>query len=154
MIVSGHFNGALRFWDLRSGKDIKELSGVHGSGVAIASIAAASSDTGDVISIGRNNAAAIIDVRTYGVRLRLRSDHLRLSYGPVSGCFSPDGRYVAVGSSSGQTVTWRSSDGVVEKVLHGTQDLNHSSQVQCVAWGAGGHIVTGEKNGPAIIWSS
>lgn len=29
MIVSGHFDGTLRFWDLRSGKLSNEVTGLH-----------------------------------------------------------------------------------------------------------------------------
>lgn len=28
-LVSGHLDNNLRFWDVRSGKDIKELTGIH-----------------------------------------------------------------------------------------------------------------------------
>jgi len=64
IIVSGHLDNQLRFWDLRNGDCVRELSDIH-SGQITGTVL--SPDGRTVLTSSRDNTLKSIDIRTYEV---------------------------------------------------------------------------------------
>jgi autophagy-related protein 16 len=67
LVASGHFDGTLRFWDLRTGRVAHEVAGLHSPHGGITSV-----DTGSsgalVLTCGKDNLLRCVDVRRFEVR--------------------------------------------------------------------------------------
>nr|CAG8494887.1 14529_t:CDS:10 [Entrophospora candida] len=75
-LASGHLDNSLRFWDVKSGKDIKELTNIHLGQITSVCL---SPDRTKVLTNSRDNSLKLIDLRTYQIEQTL----------------NPDGKYVA-----------------------------------------------------------
>ncbi|BBN17899.1 protein MpATG16 [Marchantia polymorpha subsp. ruderalis] len=145
LICSGHMDGNLRFWDIRSGKLANEVA-AHGLGITSVSL----SRTGHtVLTSGRDNAINIFDVRSLEIRATYRSPNFRAATNWCRSCLSPNENYVAVGSADGAVVVWSRKNNEGESVLKG----GHTYPVLACAWsGVGKPLATADKSGRICIW--
>lgn len=145
LICSGHMDGNLRFWDIRSGKLANEVA-AHGLGITSVSL----SRTGHtVLTSGRDNLHNIFDVRSLEIRATYRSVNFRAATNWCRSCLSPNEKYVAAGSADGAVVIWSTKSNESESVLKA--GLTHP--VLGCAWsGVGKPLATVDKSGRIYIW--
>ncbi|CAG8801464.1 36668_t:CDS:2, partial [Racocetra persica] len=138
-LVSGHLDNNLRFWDVRSGKDIKELTGIHLGQITSVSV---SPDGSKVLTNSRDNTLKIVDLRTYDVEQTLHAEGYKTGANWSKSCFSPDGRYVAAGSLDGTIFYWNIQKSKLEKTVK-----EHNSSVCGVSWSPqGGQVFSADKD--------
>merc|ERR1711991_411736 len=128
LIVSGHHNGSVIFWDARSGDpvaSVKDLSSKQITSVEY-------SPDGDAILINsRDNSLLLLDARTHIVRATYSADGFSAGLNTARATFSPDGRYVTAGSTTGDVYVWSTDgSGGLQAVLAG----GHSTPVASVSW--------------------
>lgn len=63
--LSGHFDGGVRFWDLRKGDMAHEVASLHPQCQVTAVVA--SSGGSHILTNGRDNTLKLLDVRTFGI---------------------------------------------------------------------------------------
>lgn len=103
-IVSGHFDGTLRFWDLRSGRQAHEVAGLHSQ--PITSVAAGLSG-GLVLTCGKDNLLRAVDVRSFEVRATLSAPNRFVVGGAwCTACLSPNEALASAGSADGSVFVW------------------------------------------------
>lgn len=144
VLCSGHMDGNLRLWDIRSGKQSSEVV-AHNQGITSVSV---SRNGHTMLTSGRDNVHNMIDVRTLEVQASFRAPGLLVATNWSRSCLSPDERYVAAGGADGSVVVWNrfAKDGTV--TLKG-----HSSPVLACTWSDEGRpLVTADKSGCVIVW--
>ena len=120
LIVSGHIDGRIRFWDSRSPRPdpVKEIEIHPGREVFSVSPALAG---GAVVTCGRDSSVCVVDTRRFSVRNRLSAQGYRVEHTPWSTpALSPAGAHVVAGSEDGSLFLW---------TLDGVNSSNTSSGV-------------------------
>jgi len=146
IICSGHYDGALRFWDARTGKLATEVTGVHTQPVTGVSLSPLG---GSILSAGRDNLIQLVDVRTFEVRKTLRSAGLRVAANWSRPCLSPDEQYVAMGSADHRVYLW---DAHGKELAQGGLK-GHAQPVSVCAWSyAGAPLASSDKGGMIMLW--
>ena len=154
--VSGHHDGGLRCWDLRTGDRTSECKGmwyaprvnfiltecapsvshiirsytdVHEGGVT--SVRFSPVDATKVLTNGMDSTLRVIDLRTGTAVETLRDSDLSTVQTWSSATWSPNGRFVAAGSNStGVLMVWNILTGAVSKVsTHPTTQTKNSDSV-------------------------
>lgn len=149
--LSGHLDGGIRFWDIRSGERTAEVSNLHSD--IVTSVYFNPNNNVEVISMGRDNCIKVVDVRKVGKELhRLHHNGFQIDVNNGASVISPDGKYAAAGSSNGQIFIWKMSDGQIEKQLKA-----HNTSVVAVAWDRGGsngqQFASIDKAGNLFLWA-
>jgi len=149
--VSGHMDGGLRFWDLRTGDRTVDLSEIHSEAISSVQFSPASST--QVLTNGIDSCLKLVDVRTGAAIHTFRHPEFTTAQSYSSAVFSPDGRFVAAGSSSnGAIFVWDAVYGTLKTKLVG-----HETGVCCIDWareGASGQQVTTiDRRGTMILWA-
>lgn len=128
-LVTGDFGGSIRFWDIRTGRELRSLkqsTNVYG-GVVIDGVvtAVAISRDGKILAAGgTDKTIAVFDVAT-GRKLRALTGHTE----PVSDiALSPDGRTLVSGSNDKSVAVWDVATG---RVLRSFKNLD--AEVNAVA---------------------
>ncbi|KAI7895338.1 WD40-repeat-containing domain protein [Mucor mucedo] len=146
-LISGHLDNNIRLWDARTGAAIKELTGVHSGQITSVSM---SPDGNLLLTNSRDNTLKIIDIRMYDIIKSFQSDTYRNGLNWSRSTFSPDGKYVAAGSTSGGIHIWNARTGKVEREIS-----EHSSVVCGVAWNPNGdYLYSAEKNKAVCMWDT
>jgi len=152
-MVSGHTNGSLRFWDIRTGEKNAEIENVHRS--AITSVQFHPKDCSKVLTNSMDSLIKIVDIRTCKAIREFSHADFQTSYSWSSSVFSPDGAYVSAGSSSnGFIFVWNAKNGQLVRRLEG----GHQNVGVCgIAWGRGGNcghqVASADKAGKLILWA-
>jgi autophagy-related protein 16-1 len=142
-IFSGHVDGNLRLWDIKSGKLLSEVA-AHSLAVTSISL----SQNGNVVlTSGRDNLHNLFDVRTLEVSGTLKAAGNSVASNWSRSCISPDDKNVAAGSSDGSVYVWSASK--TDRV--GTLK-EHTSSILCCTW-SGLALASADKNGVVCIWT-
>ncbi|CAI5954049.1 unnamed protein product [Closterium sp. NIES-64] len=128
-ICSGHADGHLRMWDVRSGKLANEVA-AHAAAItslALSSSAVSARHSGggasaasiyDLVTCGRDNILRVFDLRSLAAKQVLRGPHgFRVASNWSRACVSPTDEYVAAGSMDGSVVVWSRRTAAVERHL-------------------------------------
>ncbi|KAI8331108.1 WD40-repeat-containing domain protein [Blakeslea trispora] len=147
ILVSGHLDNNVRLWDARTGTGIKELTGIHNGQITSVSM---SPDGNTFLTNSRDNTLKMIDVRMYDIVRSFQSDSYRNGLNWSRSTFSPDGKYVAAGSSDGSLHIWNTKTGKLERAI-----AEHSSVIAGVAWNPNGDFLyTAEKSKMVCMWDT
>lgn len=176
LLVSAHFDGALRVWDAASGSLVAEVKGVH---TAPMTAVCATPVAHRVVGCGRDNVLSVVDVARSQVRIEwiehatrraqpssdadspaqvVRRFHDALAFqvgqSKCSPCVSPDGAVVAAGSSSGNVLLMSIADGTIHAKL-----AAHKAPVTCVAWNSRAEdyaacAASVDKAGDVVFWGA
>ncbi|KAJ4766242.1 Autophagy-related protein 16 [Rhynchospora pubera] len=143
-VCSGHVNGNLRLWDIRKGKCTSQVA-AH---TQVTSVCVSRSGN-FILTSGKDNVHNLFDIRTLEVCGTFRAGGNQVVTRWGRPCFSPDGNFIAAGSSDGNIHVWsRVRDGAVT-VLEG-----HSSAVLSCAWSERGTpLASADRNGNVYIWT-
>jgi autophagy-related protein 16 len=149
--VAGHLDGGVRFFDIRSSERTGEVSELHSGGVT--SVNFNPNNNAEILTTGRDSTVKLVDVRKTGQALQtFFHSEFRIDVSYAACAISPDGRYAAAGSSTGDVFIWKSADGVLEKQLKG-----HEAGVIAVAWDRGGsngqQFSSVDKKGNLLLWA-
>ncbi|CAB0045134.1 unnamed protein product [Trichogramma brassicae] len=141
-IISGHFDKTIRFWDTRTetGSNL-QLQG------KITSLDL-SRDANFLLSCVRDDTLKLIDLRMKMIVSSFSADGFKVVCDWSRACFSPDGQYVAVGSSDGSIFVWSVNTNKIETILK-----DHTTPVTAVSWYPhGAFLASVNKAKWATIW--
>lgn len=88
--VSGHLDGGLRFWDLRSGDRMAEINGLHEDGVT--SVMCSPTDGTKLLTNGRDSNLKIVDIRMCESIQSFSDNSFRTTFNWSASTYSPDGK--------------------------------------------------------------
>jgi WD40 repeat protein len=141
VLLSGHFGGAVRLWDARSGKLLRQMDG-HTSFVMTATF---SPDGLLAASSGNDRTVRVWDVRT-GKQRRCFRGHEDSAW-PL--CFSPDGKRLASGGVDGRLCLWDLGTG---KLI---RQWTNEKKVQALMFTPdGASLVSGGSDGTVRLWDA
>ncbi|PIA30331.1 hypothetical protein AQUCO_05600041v1 [Aquilegia coerulea] len=144
-ICSGHVDGHLRLWDIKSGKLLSEVA-AHS--LAITSLCL-SGNGNIVLTSGRDNSHNLFDVRSLELCDSLRASGNNLASNWSRSCLSPDDNYVAAGSADGSVYVWSRIRSNMVSTL-----TEHTAPILCCSWsGLGKPLATADKNGIVCVWT-
>ena len=148
--VSGHLDGGLRIWDLRTGDRTADIVELHDGGVT--SVQFDPSNSAQLLTNGRDHTLKLVDLRTGSAVKTFSNPDFQTTYSWSACAMSPNGLYAAsVSGTSGHLFVWRTSDASLVAKLHG----HKASGAGGVAWGAcgGQQVATVDRAGSLILWA-
>ncbi|KAK9787622.1 hypothetical protein WJX73_001530 [Symbiochloris irregularis] len=148
MVICGHHNGTLRFWDFRDNKLANEVAGLHTQQICSVAVGGR---TGVVLTCGKDNCVRLVDARTFQVRKTLSAPGFMVATTSCTACLSPDETHAAAGSSNGAVFIWEIESGKAVRTLRdaGTQN------VHVTAWSPLGRpLISLDKSGVMTRWQS
>lgn len=173
LVASAHFDGRLRFWDLRSriSDPVHEVE-LHGGRETYAVSAAMSG--GAVATVGRDNALVVVDTRIFKVKLRLSGGSFEADVWSMP-AWNPTGSHVASGSKDGALYIWETKSSASTSSAHSSgvewpkrlrfssstplslslskrEDQGPCAVVGCAWSPVGLPLVTGDKLGRVTFW--
>mmetsp|Transcript_7337 Transcript_7337/g.20708 ORF Transcript_7337/g.20708 Transcript_7337/m.20708 type:complete len:592 (-) Transcript_7337:106-1881(-) len=146
IVISGHFDGVLRFWDLRSGKPVNEVTGLHGHQISSVSVCNRSNC---ILTSSKDDSLKLVDIASHEVVRVLRPP------GHLAGraCLSPDDKYAACGLAEGGVCVWDTTSGAIQPTLHSPQGHHSGAQILSSAWSPEGkHLATCDRQGVVVLW--
>lgn len=149
VVVSGHFDGTLRFWDLRSGRLAHEVAGLHTQ--QITSVATGLMG-GLVLTCGKDNLLRTVDVRSFEVRQTLAAPGFSVGGPWVAAALSPSEKWAAAGSVEGSVFVWDLEKRSVAAKLRSPKLV---SAVSGCCWSPTGvPLASCDKAGVVTIWQA
>ncbi|KAK1134600.1 hypothetical protein K0M31_007382 [Melipona bicolor] len=115
-IISGHFDQRIRFWDTRAESSSNDIL-LEGKVTSLD----LSRDANYLLSCVRDDTLKLIDLRMKKIIGSFSADGFKVGFDWTRATFSPDGQYIAVGSSDGSVFIWSVVTNMIEIVLK-----NHS----------------------------
>uniref|UniRef100_UPI00398E9EDA autophagy-related protein 16-1 isoform X2 n=1 Tax=Pristiophorus japonicus TaxID=55135 RepID=UPI00398E9EDA len=144
-VMSGHFDKKIRFWDIRTESIVREME-LQGRITALD----LSPERTELLTCSRDDLLKIIDLRTNVTRQSFSSEGFKCGSDWTRVTFSPDGKFVAAGSSDGTVYVWSVESGKIERTL----GKHHSSSVNAVSWSPSGeHVISVDKGSRVVLWS-
>lgn len=144
-ICSGHVDGNLRLWDIKTGKLLSEVA-AHS--LAITSLCL-SRNGNTILTSGRDNVHNLFDMRTFEVCATFRANGNRVASNWSRSCLSSDDNYAAAGSADGSVHIWSISNAQIVSTLK-----EHSTSVLSCSWSSlGKPLASSDKNGVICVWS-
>uniref|UniRef100_A0A061S7D4 Autophagy-related protein 16, animal type n=1 Tax=Tetraselmis sp. GSL018 TaxID=582737 RepID=A0A061S7D4_9CHLO len=146
VIISGHFDGALRFWDLRSAKPINELTGIHSQ--QITSVLPYNRSNW-ILTSSKDDTMKVVDIASHEVVRVLRSPgHLA-----SKACLSPDDRYAASGVADAGVCVWDTEKAVAAAHLHNNKGHRPGGQILATDWSPDGRfLASSDRQGTVVVW--
>ncbi|ORZ01381.1 WD40-repeat-containing domain protein [Syncephalastrum racemosum] len=146
-LASGHLDNHVRIWDTRTGNAIKELTAVHSGQVTSVSV---SPDGSKLLTNSRDNTLKLVDLRMYDIVATYQAESYRNGANWSRACFSPDGNYIAAGSSDGTLHVWDAESRKLERALKA-----HSGIICGVSWNPmGSHLYSADMNKGICMWNT
>ncbi|TYI12522.1 hypothetical protein ES332_A09G283600v1 [Gossypium tomentosum] len=144
-ICSGHVDGNLRLWDIRTGKLLSEVA-AHSLPITSISL---SRNGNVVLTSGRDNVHNLFDVRSLEACGTFKATGNRVASNWSRSCISPDDNYIAAGSADGSICIWSISKADIVSTLK-----EHTAPVLSCTWsGLGKPLASADKNGIVCTWT-
>lgn len=147
VIISGHFDKSIRFYDCRADSSLTNTIALHDRVTSVDL-----SKSGQyLLACSRDDALSLIDLRAMDTPITtFQADDFRVGCDFTRAAFSPDSQYVTVGSNDGSVFIWNINNPT--KVV--TRLVEHEANVISVAWQPAGNVlVTGDKAKKLIVWA-
>ncbi|XP_033298801.1 autophagy-related protein 16-1 isoform X1 [Bombus vosnesenskii] len=142
-IISGHFDQRIRFWDTRAESSSNDIL-LEGKVTSLD----LSRDANYLLSCVRDDTLKLIDLRMKKIIGSFSADGFKVGFDWTRATFSPDGQYIAVGSSDGSVFIWSVTTNMIETVLK-----NHSTVVTAVSWHPhGAYLASVDKAKTVTVW--
>ena len=123
LIASASKDGAIRFWDARSGLCLKTLAQHHGEVTSVQ----LSANGLQMLSAAKDNSVRLWDVRS-SKALRVFKGHLNTSKNFVRASFGPGSELVTSGSEDGAIYIWDLETALLMQRLPGHSDVAYEAQ--------------------------
>ncbi|CAN0111904.1 unnamed protein product, partial [Laminaria digitata] len=104
VVVSGHMDGVVRLWDMRSGSCAHQLQGLHTDQVTSVKFAPGRGNL--LLTNSRDNTLKLIDARMYKVVTSLSHRNFRTATSFSRACLSPSATHAAAASANGNVYVW------------------------------------------------
>lgn len=144
IIISGHFDKSIRFWDSRSESSCNNVL-LNGKVTSLD----LTRDAKYLVCCVRDDTLKLLDLRMNQVVSLFSCDGFKVGCDYSRATFSPDGLYVAVGSSDGSVYIWSMATTRVETILK-----EHGSAITATAWNPfGSFLASVDRTRKAVIWS-
>jgi autophagy-related protein 16 len=166
LIVSGHIDGKLRFWDSRTTRtdSIKEID-LHPGREVYSAVSALSGGT--VVTCGRGSSMCVVDTRELRVRSRLSATGFQVEKTPwATPALSPSASHVICGSEDGALYLWDLGTSTVSSSprktapsspLFSAMTATNAPKVLCPAKPPGSQRrIASQQDAPAVVacaWS-
>ena len=146
--VSGHVDGGIRFYDLSSGERTAEMNNLHEGQITAVQFNPANPN--QVLTNSRDNKLKISDMRMNETVAVLSHGSYKTAFNWSGASFSPDGRFVAAGGSTGELFVWNVDTQECEKLTGG-----HKNSLAGVAWGGNPNqqVATADRDGVCVLWA-
>ncbi|XP_076751805.1 autophagy-related 16 isoform X2 [Xylocopa sonorina] len=142
-IISGHFDQRIRFWDTRAESSSNDIL-LEGKVTSLD----LSRDANYLLSCVRDDTLKLIDLRMKKIIGSFSADGFKVGFDWTRATFSPDGQYIAVGSSNGSVFIWSVATNMIETVLK-----NHSAVVTAVSWHPHGtYLASVDRAKTVTVW--
>ncbi|CAL7940181.1 unnamed protein product [Xylocopa violacea] len=142
-IISGHFDQRIRFWDTRAESSSNDIL-LEGKVTSLD----LSRDANYLLSCVRDDTLKLIDLRMKKIIGSFSADGFKVGFDWTRATFSPDGQYIAVGSSDGSVFIWSVATNMIETVLK-----NHSAVVTAVSWHPHGtYLASVDRAKTVTVW--
>ncbi|KAF0294661.1 Autophagy-related protein 16-1 [Amphibalanus amphitrite] len=146
-LLSGHYDSTIKVWDTRDSREPKHVIKVDGHVTSLAQ-----GTEFRVLCCTRADTLKVVDLRTMTVARNYEADGFHVACDYSRAVFSPDCKYVAAGSGTGDLFIWNESSRRLEKHLPAV-----SSPPSCVlatAWHPEGScLVSSDKAKRITVWS-
>ncbi|KAG5192957.1 WD40-repeat-containing domain protein [Tribonema minus] len=144
-LVSGHFDGSLRFWDPRAAAKMHTITGLHSDQITSVQCSGM-----NVLTASRDNTLKVLDVRSYETTACVSHDYYRAAAHFGRACLSPDATYAAAGSGDRLVYVWDLAGGRLVAQLE-----THTAAVIACDWSParGGQLVSCDRDGWMAIWT-
>ncbi|XP_066591197.1 autophagy-related protein 16-1 isoform X3 [Prorops nasuta] len=144
-IISGHFDQRIRFWDTRAEASSNDIL-LEGKVTSLD----LSRDANYLLSCVRDDTLKLIDLRMKKIIGSFSADGFKVGFDWTRATFSPDGQYIAVGSSDGSVFIWSVATRMIETVLK-----NHSAAVTAVSWHPlGMYLASVDRTKTVTVWDN
>jgi autophagy-related protein 16 len=151
-IISGHFDGACRVWDLRQkpGGHSADPVEVKTHAQHVTSVLVMPNNKSRFMCASRDNTLKLVDLRRGGGECvqTFKATAYRSGSQWANPCVSPCGSFVVAGGADGGVFVWSVHDGSLTTTLRA-----HDAAVATCAWGQRG-LATADKNGIAVLWGA
>eukprot|EP00903_Cladosiphon_okamuranus_P021611 g19872.t1 len=104
VIVSGHMDGCVRLWDMRSGSCAHQLQALHTDQVTSVRFAPGRGNL--LLTNSKDSTLKVVDARMYQVVASLSHPSFRTSSSFSRACLSPSAAYAAAASANGNVYVW------------------------------------------------
>ena len=122
VVISGHYDGAARIWDLRQkpGAACDPVE-VRGHSQHVTAVTMMPTNRSQFITSSRDNTLKLVDLRSgQGDVVRtLKASGYRSGTQWANPCVAPDGRHVVAGGADGGVFVWNVNDGGLKVTLRG-----------------------------------
>ncbi|KAI9142208.1 WD40-repeat-containing domain protein [Paraphysoderma sedebokerense] len=148
-IVSAHWDGKVRIWDLGSASIVRELD-ISQHQNQVLCVGGLGTDPNTVYALSKDNTFKFIDIRTYEVTDSISHPDFKLTMNTRC-CVSPDGQFLAAGAVDGSVFIWNvEKKGDPVTILSG----GHNSPVVQVVWNpkGGSQMYSIDKSGVLCTW--
>ena len=147
--TSGHLDGVARTWDLRNGKSLHEIRGIHEMSITSVHFSPSTSSAHLMCTLSRENKMRIFDSMTWEPLKTIEHEHFTVGATTTQGVFSSDAMYCAAGSANGNVFVWDTATGNLVQTLE-----KHQSVVTGMAWRQDGRLLfSTDQRGYVVVWA-
>eukprot|EP00658_Telonema_sp_P-2_P036673 TRINITY_DN26479_c0_g1_i2.p1 TRINITY_DN26479_c0_g1~~TRINITY_DN26479_c0_g1_i2.p1 ORF type:complete len:581 (-),score=145.75 TRINITY_DN26479_c0_g1_i2:227-1969(-) len=148
-VVSGHYDGSIRFNDPRTKEELAKLE-MHAGHVT--SVCYTPCGT-KLVTNSRDSSLKLIDIRMFGELCTMKDDGYRNTLSNSKAAVSPNGRYVAAGGHNGSVHIWDLHTSRYAKRLYDTTATTETI-ISC-SWSPNGQdLAVSDRTGVVCVWSS
>ena len=168
-LLTGHYDGGVRLWDLRAGGGgagggapvaVGEAPALHAPGGGVLALAT-SLDGGRALSLGRDGCLVALDARTLAPACPgappLRAPGFRVGGQWAGAALGPDGSHAAAGGADGAVYVWEVASGALVRELRppgGGGGGGPLPAIQALAWSPQGTpLAVGDRAGGVTLWA-
>lgn len=146
LTCSAHFDNALRFWDLKSGKQVEIIKEAHQQQITSVSF---TNDGNYILSNGRDNCLKLFDIRKFVNLSTFSHNDYKNMLNFNKACTSPCGQYACAGSSNGNVFIWNIKSNKIDSILK----EGHTAPITSVHWTTDGtSILSSSQDKSFVIW--
>ncbi|RHZ17961.1 hypothetical protein DYB37_012248, partial [Aphanomyces astaci] len=140
-VLTGGADRSIRVWDVSNGRNLKTFS--------------CRWDGTKLLTNSRDNSLQLVDTRMldptthHTVLGQYKSPAYTCGFNWSKASITPDGQFIAAGSSSGSVLIW---DAITTGVWRENKDTHTGAVVGCT-WSPTGHMLAScDKNGCLVLW--
>ncbi|CAM9264942.1 unnamed protein product [Ascophyllum nodosum] len=104
VVASGHMDGIVRLWDMRTGSCAQQLQGLHSDQVTSVKFAPGKGNM--LLTNSKDSTLKLVDARTNRAVASLSHPNYRTATNFSRACLSPSALYAAAASSNGNVYVW------------------------------------------------